>query len=47
MLPSSTGCSEVEIQSKVLKKKYPITRFSMGEWDTIHVIRSFLNKNYS
>lgn len=41
------GCSEAEIQSEVFKKKYPITFFSMGEWDTIHVIRSFLNENYS
>lgn len=39
------GCSEAEIQSEVFKKKYPITFFSMGEWGTIHVIRSFLKEN--
>lgn len=37
------GASESEIQSKVFKKKYPITLFSMGEWDSIHVVKSFIN----
>lgn len=41
------GYSESDIQSKVFKKKYPITFFSMGEWDTIHVVRSFLNESSS
>lgn len=40
------GCSETEINQGSLKK-YPITSLSMGEWDTIHVIRSFLNESYS
>src|SRR5699024_7136234 len=40
------GCSAPEIQSKIFKKKYPITLFSMGEWNTTHVITSFLNKKH-
>lgn len=41
------GCSAPEIQSKIFKKKYPITFFSMGEWNTMHLITSFLNGNNS
>lgn len=36
------GYSEAQIQATVFKKKYPITLFSMGEWDSIHIIHSFL-----
>lgn len=37
------GLTEKEIQEKIYTKKYPITLLSGGEWDTIHVIRSFIH----
>ncbi|MFS0672002.1 MBL fold metallo-hydrolase [Ornithinibacillus sp. 179-J 7C1 HS] len=37
------GYLEKEIQAKLFAKKYPITYFSLGEWDSIHMIRSILN----
>jgi endoribonuclease LACTB2 len=37
------GLSEEQIQKQIFKKKYPITFFSSGEWDSIHIIRSILN----
>jgi len=36
------GLNELEIQAKLFKKKYPLTFFSSGEWDSIHIIRSIL-----
>ncbi|MGG0718453.1 MBL fold metallo-hydrolase [Robertmurraya massiliosenegalensis] len=36
------GLNEFEIQAKLFKKKYPLTLFSSGEWDSIHIIRSIL-----
>jgi len=36
------GHSEKEIQAIIFKKKYPITFFSSGEWDSIHIITSIL-----
>ncbi|GIO25752.1 MBL fold hydrolase [Ornithinibacillus bavariensis] len=36
------GYHEKEIQRKLFKKKYPITFFSFGEWDSIHIIRSII-----
>lgn len=38
------GYSEQEIQKSLFPKKYPITFFSMGEWDSIHMIRSVLHE---
>ena len=38
------GYSTKEIQAQVFKKKYPITFFSMGEWDTIHIVNSFVDE---
>lgn len=37
------GYNEKEIQGIIFKKKYPITLFSFGETDSIHIIRSILN----
>jgi endoribonuclease LACTB2 len=37
----SQGYQEKEIQGILFKKRYPITYFSFGEWDSIHIIRSF------
>lgn len=37
------GYNERQIQAEIFKKKYPITFFSSGEWDSIHIIRSILN----
>src|SRR5690625_7402891 len=36
------GHSEKEIQAIIFKKKYPMTFFSSGEWDSIHIITSIL-----
>ncbi|WP_153731506.1 MBL fold metallo-hydrolase [Sporosarcina obsidiansis] len=36
------GCKEKEIQKRLFPKKYPISYFSSGEWDSIHMIRSIL-----
>ncbi|MDW0117652.1 MBL fold metallo-hydrolase [Sporosarcina thermotolerans] len=38
------GYGEQEIHSLIFKKKYPMTRFSSGEWDSIYIVRSILNK---
>jgi endoribonuclease LACTB2 len=38
------GYTEKEIQTKLFKRKYPITYFSLGEWDSIHMIRSILKQ---
>lgn len=37
------GYNEQDIQKEVFKRKYPITFFSFGEWDSIHIIRSILH----
>ena len=37
--------SNKEIQKTIYPKTYPITYFSMGEWDTKHVISSFVNES--
>lgn len=39
------GYSNKEIQKTIYPKTYPITYFSMGEWDTKHVISSFVNES--
>ncbi|GGA74012.1 MBL fold metallo-hydrolase [Ornithinibacillus halotolerans] len=43
VLLNRQGLDEKEIQQKLFEKKYPITYFSFGEWDSIHMIRSILN----
>lgn len=37
------GYNVKEIQKMIFQKKYPITLFSAGEWDSIHIIKSILN----
>lgn len=37
------GNSKTEIQAKLFKKKYPITRVSLGEWDSKHIISTILS----
>ena len=36
------GYSEKEIQLQLFKKRYPISYISLGEWDSIHIVRSVL-----
>ncbi|QTD43149.1 MBL fold metallo-hydrolase [Sporosarcina sp. Te-1] len=38
------GCDAKEIQARLFPKKYPISRFSFGEWDSIHMIHSILRE---
>ncbi|MCM3639010.1 MBL fold metallo-hydrolase [Sporosarcina luteola] len=33
-----------EIHARLFPKKYPITYFSFGEWNSIHIIRSIVNE---
>lgn len=39
------GYSNKEIQRTIYPNTYPITYFSLGEWDTMHVINSFVNES--
>lgn len=41
------GYNEKEIQAQLFKKKYPITFFSFGEWDSIHIVKSILKESSS
>lgn len=36
------GLTSKEIQGEIFPKRYPITFFSFGEWDSKHIIRSIL-----
>ncbi|MEK5037358.1 MBL fold metallo-hydrolase [Sporosarcina sp. FSL K6-3457] len=36
------GNPATEIRSKLFPRKYPITRFSGGEWDSIHIVTSIM-----
>ena len=36
------GKSVRQIRDEVIRKRYPITLFSGGEWDSVHLIRSLL-----
>lgn len=38
------GCPAKEIQARLFPKKYPISRFSSGEWDSIHMIHSIIKE---
>ncbi|MGG0658397.1 MBL fold metallo-hydrolase [Rummeliibacillus pycnus] len=38
----SEGYSKKEIQLSLFPKKYPITLFSSGDWDSIHIVESVL-----
>lgn len=39
------GYDEHEIHARLFTKKYPITFFSFGEWNSIHIIRSIVNES--
>lgn len=39
------GKSIEEINHIIFPKKYPINRFSMGEWSSIHIIHSVINES--
>ncbi len=41
------GYNEHEIHMQLFKRKHPITFFSSGEWDSIHIIRSILTDGKS
>ncbi|MDN4608514.1 MBL fold metallo-hydrolase [Sporosarcina highlanderae] len=38
------GYGEQEIHSLLFKKKYPMSIFSSGEWDSIYIVRSILEE---
>ena len=38
------GYSAEQIKEELFPKKYPITRFSFGEWDSIHIVNSILQE---
>lgn len=44
MMMNDEGLSVKEITTQLFNKKYPITRFSLGEWDSAHIISSVLRK---
>jgi endoribonuclease LACTB2 len=37
------GVDGKEIHARLIQKKYPITRFSSGEWDSLHMVTSILD----
>ena len=39
------GCNAKEIQNALFKKKFPITYFSFGEWDSLHIINSIIEQH--
>ncbi|MEH7612023.1 MBL fold metallo-hydrolase [Gottfriedia acidiceleris] len=39
------GDSVEVIRNKLFPKKYPIIKFSDGEWDSLHIITSIINEN--
>lgn len=41
------GYSEKEIKTELFGKRFPITYVSLGEWDSIHMIRSILRESHS
>ncbi|MHA6252961.1 MBL fold metallo-hydrolase [Oceanobacillus sp. CAU 1775] len=41
---NNQGYHAKEIQKKVFGKKYPITFFSLGEWDSLHIIQSIIDE---
>lgn len=38
------GYTKKEIHSQIFDRTYPITFFSMGEWDSIHIVNSFIDE---
>lgn len=41
---SSKGMDSQEIHQQLFPKKYPIIRFSSGQWDSMHMVTSVLNE---
>ena len=39
------GNSAEVIRNKLFPKKYPIIKFSGGEWDSLHIVTSIINEN--
>ncbi|RUL55528.1 MBL fold metallo-hydrolase [Lysinibacillus antri] len=39
------GMNPSQIHQIVMKRKYPITKLSFGEWDSMHIITSILNES--
>jgi glyoxylase-like metal-dependent hydrolase (beta-lactamase superfamily II) len=39
------GYSAEDIRNKLFPKKYPIIKFSGGEWDSLHIVTSIINEN--
>lgn len=39
------GYSAEIIRNKLFQKKYPITKLSGGEWDSLHIVTSIINEN--
>ncbi|MEH6938216.1 MBL fold metallo-hydrolase [Bacillus sp. JJ664] len=37
------GVTAEEISNRLFPKKYPIIKFSSGEWDSLHIVTSILN----
>lgn len=44
LLLNGQGYEAKEIQEKVFERKYPITFFSLGEWDSLHIVQSILDE---
>ncbi|MGN7479212.1 MBL fold metallo-hydrolase [Solibacillus silvestris] len=43
-LMNEEGMTATEIKKMLFEKKYPITKLSLGEWDSAHIVSSVLNK---
>ncbi|WP_370630003.1 MBL fold metallo-hydrolase [Fictibacillus sp. 18YEL24] len=42
----SQGDTPEAICQKLFPKKFPIVKFSSGEWDSIHIVRSIIKENH-
>lgn len=40
------GDSPEEIRQKLFPRRFPIIKFSRGEWDSIHIVHSIMNENH-
>ena len=38
------GCTAQQIHEALFKRKYPITKISFGEWDSMHMVTSILSE---
>nr|WP_232337009.1 MBL fold metallo-hydrolase [Lysinibacillus timonensis] len=39
------GRTNDEIRNQLFPKRYPIIKFSLGEWDSIHIVNSIINES--